>query len=66
MIEEWFAEDREALRMCHHGINHESDECPRLLAVPAPIVSPTYIRSNSSDENAESHGSKGRVEEYAT
>ena len=63
VIDEWFAEDRQTLRMYHHGINHEGNECPRLLAIPAPVCSPTDIRPDGTDEDSQSHRSKGRVEE---
>ena len=64
VVGERLAEDRQALRVNYHGIYHEGDECPCLLAVPTPVGSPADICPDGSDEDAETHGCESRVEEY--
>ena len=63
VVGEWLAEDWQALCMHYHGIYHEGDERPCLLAVPAPIVAPAYVCPDGSDKDAEAHSCEGRVEE---
>ena len=63
VIHQRLAENRQTLRMHHHGINHEGDERPSLLAVPTPVSTPTHIRPDGTDEDSESHRGEGRVEE---
>jgi len=66
VVGEWLAEDWQALCMHYHGIYHEGDERPRLLAVPTPISTPTYVCPDGTDEDAEAHGGEGWIEKNAT
>ena len=56
-------EDWETLSMHHDGIDHEGNERPHFLGVPAPISAPRDVGPNSSDEDAEASGGEGGVEE---
>ena len=61
VIYQRLAEDRQTLCMYHHGINHEGDERPGLLAIPTPVITPAHVSPDGSDEDAESHRGEGRV-----
>jgi len=61
MINQRLTENGKRLRMYYHSINHESDECPGLLAVPTPVSAPTHVCPNGPDEYAYAHGGEGRV-----
>ena len=65
VVGEWLAEDRQALRVNYHSIYHKGDERPSLLAIPTPVVAPTDIRPNGTDEDAEAHTGQGWIEEEA-
>ena len=34
-----------------------------ILAIPTPVITPTHVSPDGSDEDAESHRGEGRVEE---
>ena len=61
MIHQWLTEDWQTLCMYHHGIYHEGDECPSLLAIPTPVITPAHVSPDGSDEDAESHRGEGWV-----
>ena len=64
VVGEGLAEQGQALCMSHHGINHKGDERPGFLGIPTPVVAPAHVCPDCTDENAEPHGGKGRVEEH--
>ena len=66
MVYKGLAENRKGLGMHYHGVDHEGDECPCLLAVPAPVVAPTHVCPYGAYEDAYAHGGEGRVEEHST
>ena len=66
VIYQRLAEDRQALCMYHHSINHKGDECPCFLAVPTPVITPTHVCPDGTNEDAEPHRGEGRVEEEVT
>lgn len=63
MIGHGTAEEGQALRVEHHGVEHQRDERPRLFRVPAPVGSPTYVCPYCPDENADGEADDGRMEE---
>ena len=65
VIGERLAEDRQALCMHYHRIYHKGDERPSLLAVPTPVIAPTDIRPDGTDEDTEAHTGQGWIEEKA-
>ena len=65
VIGEGLAEDRQALRVYYHCIYHKGDERPSLLAVPTPVIAPTDIRPDGTDEDTEAHTGQGWIEEKA-
>ena len=65
VVGEWLAEDRQALRVNYHSIYHKGDERPSLLAVPTPVIAPTDIRPDGTDEDTEAHTGQGWIEEKA-
>ena len=65
VVDHGATEDRQRLSVDDDGIDHEGDERPCFLWVPTPLVSPRHIGPNGSDEDAETHRGKGRIEENA-
>ena len=45
-----------------HAIDHEGDECPCLLGVPAPVCSPRDICPDGTDKDTVTQTGEGRVE----
>ena len=48
MIRARASQPRQALRVQGDGVEHEGDERPRFLRVPAPVVAPTDIRPHGA------------------
>ena len=46
-----------------YGIDHERDECPRLLRVPRPVVAPRHVGPDGTEEDADGEEEDGRIEE---
>ena len=65
VVGEGLAEDRQALRVNYHSIYHKGDERPSLLAVPTPVIAPTDICPDGTDEDTEAHTGQGWIEEKA-
>lgn len=63
VVGEGLAEQRQALRVNHYGVNHKGDERPGFLGIPTPVVAPAHISPYSADEDTKPHTGQGWIEE---
>ena len=64
VVGEGLAEQGQALCVNHYGVNHKGDERPGFLGIPTPVVAPAHVCPDCTDEDAEPHRGKGRIEEH--